>query len=167
MNHISPNVSSSNICECLIHAQLKTGCTGEGGAYDREGKDICYSTSPVAPTAPTPTAPTPTPPSSTSCEDSPFRFRTRKDGKNIFRNCVWVETRATASRCRLPGVAEQCPSTCDACSSCVDATNRFRFSFNGRTITRDCSWVARKNTAGRCRNVSGMTDTCRSTCNNC
>ncbi len=162
--------------------QMKNlGCTGEGGTYDRAAKDICYSTSPTptaptptaptptapTPTAPTPTAPTPTPPTSNAgCVDSPFRFKVKKDGKFISRDCTWVSNRATASRCKLTGVKEHCPDTCSSCSTCVDSISRIQFTYNGKKVTRDCAWVENRNTVGRCR-ISGMTETCRVICGTC
>ena len=132
-----------------------------------------YTTGPTAPTptAPTPTAPTPTAPTPTggvSCEDSPFRFRvTKTDGNTVSRGCDWVANKSTNMRCKLEGVANQCPSTCNTCSTCVDSTLRFRFEFSDKgKITRDCGWVANRGTNARCR-VDGMEHTCRETCNNC
>ena len=58
-----------------------------------------------------------------------------------------------------------CPSTCKSCSeaTCVDATSRLQFFYNGRKATRECTWVGRKDVINRC-NVTGMKDTCRKTC---
>ena len=144
------------------------GCIGEGGTYDSAGRDICYSTSPV-PTPPTPTPPTPTPPTPTgggTCEDSPFRFKVVKDGKKISRDCKWVANRATKSRCKLTGVKEICPSTCDNCSECSDSFVRFQFILSDKKVTRDCTWVANRATKSRCR-IEGIKETCRFTCDNC
>ena len=124
--------------------------------------DIYTTGSAPTPTAPTPTAPTPT----ASCQDSPFRFKVIKDGNKITRDCTWVANRATNSRCKLDGVKNQCPSTCNRCSVCADSTLRYQFEFNGRKITRDCSWVANRSTNIRC-GVSGMENTCRLTCGTC
>jgi hypothetical protein len=130
------------------------------------------SPTPPTPTPPTPTPPTPTPPTPTpptgeiECQDSPFRFKVVKDGKKIARNCLWVETRATQSRCKLDGVSEQCPSTCNTCSDCVDSFLRVKFKYNGKNISRDCKWVKQRNTKGRCK-ISGMEHTCRDTCGTC
>ena len=131
--------------------------------------DLYTTGSAPTPTPPTPTPPTPTPPTPTvvtSCEDSPFRFKILKDGKKIARDCKWVSNRATKSRCKLDGVKNSCPSTCDTCSLCVDSTLRFQFNFKGKKVTRDCEWVARKNTNSRCKE-SEMEHTCRSTCGTC
>lgn len=115
-----------------------------------------------------PTAPTPTGGGGGSCEDSPFRFKVKKnDGKTVSRGCDWVANKSTNARCKLVGVANQCPSTCNTCSTCVDSTLRFRFKFNNKGyITRDCTWVANKSTSFRC-NVDGMEHTCRDTCGFC
>lgn len=110
------------------------------------------------------TAPVSTP-SSTSCEDSPFRFQVVLNGNTRMRGCAWVAKRKTEVRCQLEGVKEHCPSTCDVCDNCVDSIARFRFAYNGRSMKRYCTWVARA-TASRCM-INGMDDTCRSTCGNC
>ena len=128
----------------------------------------------TGPSAPTPTAPTPTAPSPStggggdSCVDSPLRFQlTKKDGKKVSRDCIWVANKATISRCKLTGVSFQCPSTCNTCDVCQDSSLRFKFDFKDRgKIARDCTWVANKNTNGRCK-VDGMENTCRETCSNC
>ncbi len=151
-------------------------------------------TAPTTPTAPTP-APTPAPIASpvtspltspvaspvisttspvvspvistpsTSCVDSPLRFKVLKEGQMITRSCEWVATRSTNWRCSFGGVKLMCPSTCNNCSAatCVDATSRLQFEYNGRKVTRDCTWVKRKDTMNRC-SVSGMEDSCRGTC---
>lgn len=118
----------------------------------------------LAPTSATTEEPTASPTFNT-CADSPFRFRLRKNGRNISRSCEWVANKDTMNRCALGGVSSMCPSTCDACE-CADGESRFRFLWNGRMITRDCGWVGNKQTIQRCQ-VAGMTETCRSTCNSC
>jgi hypothetical protein len=112
--------------------------------------------------------PSPTPPSPTggSCEDSPLRFKLKKDGKKIARDCNWVATRATISRCKLDGVKYQCAYTCNTCSDCADSTNRFQLEYNGKKITRGCDWVANKDTSRRCK-ATGVEQTCRKTCKSC
>lgn len=104
------------------------------------------------------------------CEDSPFKFKTIKNGKTIRRTCTWVGTKSTLSRCNLPGVDVICSSTCGtSCTTttCADSPLRFTFEYNGRYITRDCSWTANKKTAERCSMITGMSATCRDTCNEC
>jgi hypothetical protein len=104
------------------------------------------------------------------CEDSPFKFKTIKNGKTIGRTCTWVATKGTKSRCNLPGVNLTCSSTCGTTcttSTCADSPLRFRFQYKGRYITRDCSWTANKKTAERCSTITGMSATCRDTCNVC
>ena len=123
------------------------------------------ATSPTAPTAPTPTAPTPTPPSST-CSDSSLRFKLRFQGKNIFRDCIWVARKNTFGRCQPDGVSAMCSSTCGACGTCVDSTNRFRLVWNGKKITRSCIWVKNKLTDKRCK-AEGVAEACRETCAMC
>ena len=131
--------------------------------------DLYYDdVSPTAPTptAPTPTAPTPTPPTNISCSDSPVRFKLQWNGKHIFRSCVWVANKATVQRCNSAGVSAMCSSTCGTCSTCADSTNRMKIRFNGKIITRDCSWVKNKSTNQRCR-AEGVEDACRETCGKC
>jgi hypothetical protein len=102
------------------------------------------------------------------CEDSPFKFKTKRlsDGKKINRDCKWVKTKSTNYRCGHEGASMVCPLTCKKCSECVDSSARVKFVYNGKKITRDCNWVKKKNTVGRCK-IAGMVDTCRETCNNC
>ena len=111
------------------------------------------------------------------CVDSPLilNVKTRNPSnnkKNIFRTCAsW----ANVWRCNnIPGVAESCPLTCDACeiryglSECKDSPFRFRYpKMNGELSgrTRSCAWVA-QNRRKRCRRP-GVTETCRETCLSC
>ena len=64
------------------------------------------------------------------------------------------------------GVAEMCPETCGTCPICVDSTSRMKFMYNGKKISRDCSWTRNKNPVGRCK-IAGMENSCRKTCGNC
>jgi len=127
----------------------------------------CSNDTPFPPTSPTPATVEPTPTGSTSsCSDSPVRFKIIKnDGKKITRDCVWVANNSN-NRCNFNGVSAICPSTCDTCGTCDDATLRFKITKNGKKITRDCTWVSTKNTVGRCA-LSGVSQTCRQTCNSC
>ena len=106
--------------------------------------------------------PTPSPISTEDCKDSPFRFRLRKNGRNISRGCNWVANKDTFNRCALAGVSSMCKETCDNCD-CNDGESRFCFPWKGRMVTRSCSWVANKQTQLRC-GIDGMIDTCRETC---
>jgi len=115
---------------------------------------------------PTPTNPSPTPPTTGSCEDSLLRAKIVKDGRKITRDCTWVKNRATTSRCNLTGVKDHCSSTCNVCSPCTDSTLRFKFEYNGRMITRDCTWTGNRNKVGRCA-IPGMESTCPVTCGAC
>ena len=113
--------------------------------------------------------PTPSPtPSLTAlnCVDTPLRFRLRKDGKIIARNCSWVSNKDTRNRCNLDGVTSMCPNTCEICGACFDGQNRFTLPWNGRMIRRSCSWVGKKQKNRRCA-VPGVAITCRVTCNSC
>jgi len=107
---------------------------------------------------------------STSCVDSPLRFKVRKDnGRMMTRSCVWVANKSTNLRCTLDGVKMMCPSTCNSCSeaACVDAKSRVQFVYNDKKLTRSCEWVKKKDVGNRC-SITGMKDTCRNTCDeNC
>lgn len=104
--------------------------------------------------------------SSSNCIDTPFRFRLTKDGENISRNCIWVSNRDTRNRCSLDGVPSMCPNTCKICGACFDGQNRFTLPWNGRSMTRGCAWVGKKQKVRRCA-VPGVANTCRVTCNSC
>ncbi len=123
------------------------------------------------PTAPTPTAPTPTEPSGDDdgddeCSDSSLRFKVNWNGKKITRDCVWVSNKATSKRCALEGVTNMCPDTCGACDICADSSARFKLTWNGKKIARDCTWVENKATIQRCK-VEGVPEACRETCEVC
>lgn len=102
------------------------------------------------------------------CVDSPLRFRVIRNDKIRWKTCEWVATRSTKFRCGLEGVGIMCPDTCaDSCSSCTDATLRFKvLLWNGKTGARDCGWVKKKNTLNRCK-VDGVSESCRATCGVC
>lgn len=121
----------------------------------------------AAPQASPTVAPQASPTTSSTCNDSILRFKLPWNGKNISRYCSWVANKQTATRCAVEGVSAMCPDTCDTCSTCVDSDVRFKFSWNGSTITRSCTWTANKQTETRCTSVEGMTDSCRSTCGQC
>ena len=111
--------------------------------------------------------PTLSPTKSSSCNDSPLRFRTFKpDGQRIWRNCEWVATQSTNWRCSFEGVSNTCPLTCGTCETCVDSPLRLRVVWNGKRIARSCSWVENKATIQRCK-ADGISDTCRKTCGTC
>ncbi len=133
------------------------------------------TTAPSTPAASTPapsssiitTAPSTEVTSSHPCSDSPLRFRVFWNGRNMFRDCTWVANRATKQKCGVDGVGSMCPVTCGTCNDdCEDVTVRFKVTWNGRKISRDCSWVANRATSMRC-NLPGVSDSCRSTCQKC
>jgi arylsulfatase A-like enzyme len=105
-------------------------------------------------------------PSTSTCTDSADRFRLTWNNKKITRDCIWVANKATLSRCKAGGVSAICPKACGLCPPCVDSTDRFRLTWNNKTITRDCIWVANKATLSRCK-VEGVSNICRSTCGTC
>ena len=96
--------------------------------------------------------------------DSPFRFKVRKQGRWITRDCIWV-SKDTSSRCALNGVPSMCADTCNI-NNCLDGNAKFKVEWKGKQRTRKCTWVAKKQTAKRC-NIDGMKDTCRDTCGQC
>ncbi len=51
------------------------------------------------------------------CADSISRFRLTYRNRTINRNCVWVATKATPSRCKIEGIANACRSSCSVCST--------------------------------------------------
>ena len=101
------------------------------------------------------------------CEDSSIRFKVVKDGKKIRRDCNWVKTRRTKSRCKLDRVKAICAKTCGTCTSlCTDSSVRLRIlKADGKRVFRDCIWV-KKATKSRCK-LPGMDNACRRTCGKC
>ena len=110
------------------------------------------------------------------CADSPLNLAVKRNpnnnNKNVFRTCAsW----ANPWRCEnIPGVAESCPLTCDACeirygiSECKDSPFKFKYpKMNGELSgrIRSCTWVG-GNRKKRCRRP-GVTETCRETCLSC
>ncbi len=113
----------------------------------------------VSPVAPTPTT-------SSSCNDTTLRFKVNWNNNLIMRDCIWIGNRATIQRCNLPGVSAACPVTCGTCDTCVDTTIRFKVSWNGNLIMRDCIWIGNRATVQRC-NLPGVADACPVTCGLC
>lgn len=106
---------------------------------------------------------------SNQCVDSQLRIAFIKDGVRIARYCEWVANKDTNNRCKLVGVAAACPVTCFTCTSCIDPESgltglKFKFIKNGSFVSRNCAWVARKDTINRCRDTN---DICRETCGVC
>merc|ERR1712038_1395498 len=50
--------------------------------------------------------------------------------------------------------------------TCTDTTLRFKVDWNGRIITRDCTWVSNRATIQRC-NIDGVSKACSETCGTC
>lgn len=73
------------------------------------------------------------------CVDTNLRFRFKWWYRRMRRDCEWVGRRMTKKRCQIPGVASMCPQTCKKCNPCDDGSLRFRFRYNKRMISRDCS----------------------------
>ncbi len=102
----------------------------------------------------------------TTCTDSPLMFKIKQQGNKITRSCEWVMRKDTVSRCALPGVSEKCPSTCGTCVSCDDSNAWFAIEFPKMDFNRSCDWVARQDTAVRCK-LKGVKDICKLTCGEC
>lgn len=51
-------------------------------------------------------------------------------------------------------------------NSCVDSPLRFKLTWNGKNIARNCIWVTNKLTSKRCA-VEGVSAMCPKTCNTC
>lgn len=119
------------------------------------------------PTSPPTSPPTlqPTPQIFPPCADSPFRFDVKKDGKIKKRSCSWVANHSN-SKCKLKGVSSHCQYTCSNCGSCIDSSLKVKFIYKKKNYLRSCEWVGRKDVNNRC-SVSGISDTCRSTCGSC
>mmetsp|Transcript_26278 Transcript_26278/g.39385 ORF Transcript_26278/g.39385 Transcript_26278/m.39385 type:complete len:1408 (+) Transcript_26278:130-4353(+) len=113
---------------------------------------------------PAPVVPTSSP--TYDCEDSPLRFKVMKDGKLISRYCSWVRVKRN-SRCKLPGIREQCPQSCWRCRNCADSTLRFKILNKGIEQMRSCEWVGRRDTVARCTMIEGVSLTCPLTCGTC
>ena len=101
-----------------------------------------------------------------SCVNASTRLKIVVGGNIVSRSCTWVGRQDTTNRCALAGVSAACPNTCGTCDSCVDTTARFRFTYNGQSIVRNCDFVGRveSKVEGRCA-ASGYV--CRSTCGGC
>lgn len=52
-----------------------------------------------------------------TCEDAELKFKVLLKGKLRAKDCKWVGTRGVRSRCKLSGVKDTCPDTCEVCSS--------------------------------------------------
>ncbi len=106
------------------------------------------------------------------CLDSLLRLKIPTAGTKpkakIARYCTWVGNKDTINRCALPGVSAACPVTCGTCSSCEDPDDelRFKFTYNGQKVMRNCEFVGRikKKVKGRCKRSEYI---CRSTCGYC
>ena len=118
---------------------------------------------PISITQPQMTSPSNT---SVSCVDSTLKFKLRKDGKLIKRDCVWVKNRPYRCNEYNGDIASHCPKTCNQCLTCQDTTLRFMLQLNGKRRTRDCKWVKNSLTNFRC-DKEGVRETCQNTCGLC
>lgn len=116
--------------------------------------------------APSVSPPSPNGPSPQRCDDSPFKFKVKFNGKKKSKTCEWV-ARHPSWKCQLEGVSSHCPQSCGTCGICSDSMVQFIVDSNNATAAdKSCEWVARKNTEMRC-SIPGIAETCRSTCDNC
>jgi hypothetical protein len=104
-----------------------------------------------------------------ACADSELRLRFKtKRGKNISRYCSWVRNKDTDSRCKIEGVAAACPETCGTCNICKDpaANVRFRFTYLGEEILKNCDFINRVPSKiwKRCQSSNNI---CRESCKAC
>lgn len=103
------------------------------------------------------------------CEDSTYKFKTRRpsDMKQIWGTCVWA-AKKPSRRCAWKRVSSYCPLTCNSCDPCIDAIGKFKFQRNPTDTykwLRNCRWTGLEPTE-RCAIVD-MDRTCRVTCGNC
>ena len=91
------------------------------------------------------------------CQDSTDRFSI---GNGRTKNCKWVSTKNTGTRCEKGDAFESCPVTCDAGCTCFDTEGSFTVGVRQRT----CEWVGNK--ARRC-NMNFFRSNCPVTCGVC
>lgn len=101
-----------------------------------------------------------------TCADTPLMFKIKQQANAIVRSCEWVMRKDTQSRCALPGVKDKCPSACGTCVACDDSNGYFAIEFPKMDFNRSCEWVARQDTAVRCR-LKGVKEICKQTCGQC
>ncbi len=93
------------------------------------------------------------------CIDSEnkVRFKWPRGQATKYKNCKFVKKKQT-TRCKIPGVASMCPSTCGKCfeNACNDGVLAWKKG------TVDCAWVA-ENPVERCATF-GSKNVCRKTC---
>lgn len=81
------------------------------------------------------------------------------------KSCAWVAKQKTDERCTKPGVLAACSATCNpsCATTTLDCTDDTEFKLNG-VKSKNCEWVAKQKTDGRCKKL-GVMDSCRRTCN--
>ena len=91
------------------------------------------------------------------CEDSPLKFKL----KNKNRNCKWVARYDTDNRCKMWGVKNHCPKTCNKPSSCTKNSGKL-FQLRENWRWKRCGFF-NTNSKWRCKK-EGAKDTCRKSC---
>ena len=151
------------------YPSLEPSAVPSGTPTNNPTSSIKPSPQPSAAPVAAPVAVSPTPSASTPCVDTALRLQIDDNGDTKIRACSWVANRATNWRCNnLPGVAEACPVTCGTCSTCADPVNdlRFRFTYNGNEIIRNCDFVGRI-ASKKTQRCAASSNICRSTCGVC
>lgn len=97
------------------------------------------------------------------CADSSLRFKIyrRWKGKLKSTSCEWIARKNSNSRCRIVGVRETCPFTCETCSLHIDSPLQIKIDIDGELTVQTCEWVAVEKS--RCE-IPGVSDACRETC---
>ena len=99
------------------------------------------------------------------CSDSVLKFKLFWKGRRRGKDCSWVgrNSNKISEKCAVEGVSAHCSRTCKSCDSCVDSTVKMKFPLKGKMRKRKCTWVA-KDPTQRCGVVTGISDSCCSTC---
>lgn len=113
-----------------------------------------------------------------TCIDSSMRFKVNSKIED-FKSCDWVGRKNVARRCSMHGVSDTCRDTCETCpittppsiapapplASCSDSPMRFKVQFNGKLISKNCSWVS--NHPNMKCGLQGVPSHCPATCGSC
>ena len=78
-------------------------------------------------------------------------------------NCQWAAEKKD-TRCEYEDIRDKCPILCNTC--CRDKEGRFEISIHGRTESKTCDWVSRKDMWWRCKYIEAQ-EHCPNTCRVC